>query len=75
MSAEPILPDNTIEAPGARAPLVLGGNDFRSVTEKVCSIVERPRLPRACIIATFVPVAAELTVRPARSGSAAPAPS
>ena len=35
MSAAPYLPDNTIEAPGTRAPLVLGGNDFASVTEKV----------------------------------------
>ena len=51
MSTVPVLPDNTIEAPGARAPLVLGGNDFASVTEKVCSIVERPRLPRAWYVA------------------------
>jgi len=51
MSTVPILPDNTIEAPGARAPLVLGGNDFASVTDKVCSIVERPRLPRAWYVA------------------------
>ena len=46
MSAVPMLPDNTVEAPGARAPLVLGGNDFASVTEKVCGIVERPKPPR-----------------------------
>ncbi len=46
MSAVPRLPDNTIEAPGTRAPLVLGDNDFASVTEKVCGIVERPKPPR-----------------------------
>ncbi len=45
MSAAPVLPDNTIEAPGTRAALVLGDNDFAAVTEKVCAIVERPRPP------------------------------
>ncbi len=39
MSAAPYLPDNTIEAPGERAPLILGGNYLGSVTDKVCSIV------------------------------------
>ena len=46
----PLL-DNTLEDPTRRAPLVLGGNDFTSVTEKVCSIAERPRPPRAWYIA------------------------
>jgi len=29
-------PDNTSDDPTRRAPLILGGNDFTSVTEKVC---------------------------------------
>ncbi|NNE44192.1 MAG: hydrogenase, partial [Gemmatimonadetes bacterium] len=34
--------DNTQDRPSQRAPLVLGDNDFASVTEKVCRIVEQP---------------------------------
>ncbi|MHC4925619.1 MAG: NrfD/PsrC family molybdoenzyme membrane anchor subunit, partial [Planctomycetota bacterium] len=34
--------DNTRDTPGVRAPLVLGDNDFASVTEKVCRIIELP---------------------------------
>ena len=33
--------DNTSSDPTERAPLVLGGNDFASVTEKVCALAER----------------------------------
>ena len=44
-------PDNTSDDPTRRAPLILGGNDFTSVTEKICSIVERPKPPRAWYIA------------------------
>ncbi|MCI0650414.1 MAG: polysulfide reductase NrfD [Planctomycetes bacterium] len=32
--------DNTLEQPGQRAPLILGANDYTSVTDKVCRIVE-----------------------------------
>ena len=32
--------DNTSADPEVRAPLVLSGNDYASVTDKVCSIVE-----------------------------------
>ena len=32
--------DNTSADPTLRAPLVLPGNDYASITEKVCSIVE-----------------------------------
>ena len=39
------------EDPGVRPPLVLGDNDFASVTDKVCSIVERPRPPRVWYVA------------------------
>jgi len=48
--------DNTLEDPRQRAPLVLGDNDFTSVTEKVCGLVERPRPPRAWYIAFAVSV-------------------
>ena len=43
--------DNTGMNPQVRAPLITGGLDFGSVTETVCSIVERPKLPRAWYIA------------------------
>ena len=34
--------DNSVEDPARRAPLVLGEPDLASVTDQVCSIVERP---------------------------------
>ncbi len=43
--------DNTSDDPKRRAPLIVGGNDFTSVTEKVCSIVEKPKPPRAWYVA------------------------
>jgi hypothetical protein len=43
--------DNTREDPRQRAPLVLGAHDFTSVTEKVCSIAERPKPPKAWYVA------------------------
>jgi Ni/Fe-hydrogenase subunit HybB-like protein len=43
--------DNTFEDPTRQTPLVLGNNDFTTVTDKVCGIVERPRPPRAWYIA------------------------
>lgn len=46
----PIL-DNTLEDPTQRAPLVLGANDFTSVTQKICSITERPKPPKAWYVA------------------------
>ena len=36
--------DNTYEEPGMRPQLVLGGNDYADVTEKVCRVVEGPIL-------------------------------
>ncbi len=45
--AERQLLDNTVELPGRRAPLILGGHDFTSVTETVCGIAERPKPPKA----------------------------
>ena len=32
--------DNTTDDPTRRAPLVVGDNDFHSVTERVCGIPE-----------------------------------
>ncbi|MFI5143481.1 MAG: NrfD/PsrC family molybdoenzyme membrane anchor subunit [Thermoanaerobaculales bacterium] len=43
--------DQLGEDPRTRPPLVLGANDFASVTDKVCSIVERPKPPRAWYVA------------------------
>jgi Ni/Fe-hydrogenase subunit HybB-like protein len=37
--------DNTPKDPRYRPPLVLGENDFASVTDMVCRVVERPRAP------------------------------
>jgi Ni/Fe-hydrogenase subunit HybB-like protein len=46
-----VLDTTTVEDPTIRQPLVLGQADFTSVTETVCSLVERPRPPRAWYIA------------------------
>jgi len=43
--------DNTFEDPTRPTPLVLGDNTFTTITDKVCSIVERPRPPRGWYIA------------------------
>ncbi|HXV75124.1 MAG TPA: NrfD/PsrC family molybdoenzyme membrane anchor subunit [Candidatus Polarisedimenticolaceae bacterium] len=43
--------DNTTDDPTRRAPLVLGGNDFNSVTEKICKLAEARRPTRAWNIA------------------------
>ncbi|MEX2214739.1 MAG: NrfD/PsrC family molybdoenzyme membrane anchor subunit [Phycisphaeraceae bacterium] len=45
--------DNTYDDPAHRSPLVVGDHDFTSVTEQVCSIVER-RTPRAWYIAMAI---------------------
>ena len=39
--------NDTSESVHTRPPLVLGNNDFASVTEKVCGVVETSRTPRA----------------------------
>jgi molybdopterin-containing oxidoreductase family membrane subunit len=46
--------DNTIETPGQRQPLVLGGHDNQSVTELVCKPVERKQMPTAWYVAFAV---------------------
>ncbi len=43
--------DNTWDDPTRRAPLVVGKNDFATVTDAVAGIIERPRPPRAWYIA------------------------
>ena len=49
--------DNTSDDPRRRAPLVLGSNDFTTVTETVCGIVERPRPPLAWYVALAISMA------------------
>ena len=49
------LVDNTGSDPRQRAPLVLGDNDFTSVTEKVCGLAQG-RTPRAWYIAFAISV-------------------
>lgn len=46
--------DNTIETPGHRAPLVLGGRNYTDVTENVCEIAEAPKPPLAWYIAISI---------------------
>lgn len=48
--------DNTQNDPRRRAPLITGDNDYASITEKVCGIVERPKPPRAWYIAFSISV-------------------
>ena len=43
--------DNTTDDPTRRAPLVVGDNDFASVTRAVAGVVEAPKTPRAWYIA------------------------
>ena len=43
--------DNTSSDPTVRAPLVLPGNDYASITEKVCRIVEAQKPPKAWYVA------------------------
>ncbi len=39
--------ENTVEDPRERPPCVIGNNDFTTVTERVSSLAERPKPPRA----------------------------
>ena len=43
--------DNTAYDPGTPTDLVLGGETFTSLTDKICGIVEQPRPPRVWYIA------------------------
>lgn len=52
--------NNTRETPGTRAPLILGGHDNTSVTERVCRLAESPRPPRAWYVA--IAISSSMTV-------------
>lgn len=49
-----VVTDNTTEDPRRRTVLVLGDQDFGTVTDKVAGIVEAPRPPRAWYIAITI---------------------
>lgn len=49
-----IIIDNTFEDPSRRAPLVLGHDDFASVTDEICYVNEAPRPPKAWYVAFFI---------------------
>lgn len=53
---KPVIDRTIADDPRVRAPLVIGENDFVSVTEKVSRIAETPRPPRAWYIAFAVSV-------------------
>lgn len=44
--SQPAIWDNSHDQPGHRAPLVLGDDSFSAITERVASIVEKPKPPR-----------------------------
>jgi Ni/Fe-hydrogenase subunit HybB-like protein len=46
-----LLDTTTVEDPSIRQPLVIGDNDFTTVTDKICGVVERPKPPRAWYVA------------------------
>ncbi|MFH0793336.1 MAG: NrfD/PsrC family molybdoenzyme membrane anchor subunit [bacterium] len=48
--------DNTTDDPRHRAPLILGDQDFGTVTDTVCGIAEMPTTPRAWYIAFGISV-------------------
>ncbi len=52
-----LLDTTTIEDPTIRQPLVIGENDFTTITNKVCGIVEMPKPPRAWYVALGFSVA------------------
>jgi len=52
-----VVDTTTIEDPTIRQPLVIGENNLTTVTDKVCSLVERPKPPRAWYIALGVSAA------------------
>ncbi|MEZ4386024.1 MAG: NrfD/PsrC family molybdoenzyme membrane anchor subunit [Candidatus Krumholzibacteriia bacterium] len=50
-ASAPVVIDNTINDPTRQTTLVLGGETFTTITDKVCGIVERPQPPRAWYVA------------------------
>ena len=57
IALDPRALDNSGDDPTRRAPLVVGGNDFSTVTEKVCGILETPRPPKAWYVAFAISAA------------------
>jgi len=53
MSSAPIAlqPDNTTDDPVARAPLVIGHDGIRAVTDTVAAVAEAPKPPKAWYVA------------------------
>ncbi len=49
--------DNTTDDPTRRAQLIVGGNDFATVTDKICAIAERPAPGRGWYVAFGISVA------------------
>jgi Ni/Fe-hydrogenase subunit HybB-like protein len=43
---KPAIDRTTVEDPTIRQPLVIGENDFTTITEKICGLAERPKPPR-----------------------------
>ena len=48
------LTDNTGDDPSRREPLILGGHDLTTVTDKVCGIAERKRAPLGWYVAFVI---------------------
>ena len=48
--------ENTGDDPRLRAPLVLGNNDYTTITDRVCAVVEDPKVRKAWLIAFLTAV-------------------
>ena len=59
---EAILDNTRDDDPAERAPLVLGGDDDLSITEKVCRIVEAEKPPKAWYLAFGIALSLPLVV-------------
>jgi hypothetical protein len=49
MSLERVMPvglDNTSDDPSGRQALIVNNNTYESITEKVCGVVEDPRIDK-----------------------------
>ena len=54
--------DNSVDDPARRMPLILGDTTYADVTEKVCGVVEEPRVNQAWLVA-FLTAASMTGVR------------
>ncbi|MCG6157197.1 NrfD/PsrC family molybdoenzyme membrane anchor subunit [Rubinisphaera margarita] len=48
--------DNTKEIPGQRAPLVTGDNNYQTVTDQVCVLAEKPKVPPMYFVALGISI-------------------